>query len=265
MPPSPKPPAKKSANQSSASKPRAATKPPAASPHFNPAALRFLRSLHRNNDRDWFNPRKPIYEAEIKEPMFALIATLNDAFADFDPNFVRDPAKCMMRIYRDIRFSKNKLPYKDHAAAWWARHGLEKTSGGGFYFDLGPTQITIAAGCYMPEREQLLAIRRHLLEKHQEFRSLAGSRRLKALGMVPLEPISMTRLPKGFAAGHPANDLILQRQWGVSIRLPADLALAPTLANEIIQRFRAAAPLVALLNEPLASMISKPAGGKPLW
>ena len=232
----------------------------AEKPHFNEAALKFLRGLKRNNDRDWFNPRKPIYEAEVKEPMLALIGSINEAFEDFAPEFVRDPAKCMMRIYRDTRFSKNKLPYKDHAAAWWARRGMEKTSGGGFYFDLSPTQITVAAGCYMPEREQLLAIRRHLLNHHEQFRRLAGAKKLKTLGMTPLEPAMMTRPPKGFAADHPAIDLIMQRQWGVAVHLPAELALSPTLAGEIIKCFRAAGPLVALLNEPLV-----PVSKAPIW
>ncbi len=234
--------------------------PSAVKPHFNDAALKFLRGLKRNNDRDWFNPRKPIYEAELKAPMLALIGAISDAMEDFAPEFVRDPAKCMMRIYRDTRFSKNKLPYKDHAAAWWARRGMEKTSGGGFYFDLSPTQITIAAGCYMPEREQLLAIRSHLLEHHEEFRKLAASSKLKALGMTALEPVMMTRPPKGFAADHPAIDLIMQRQWGVAAHLPAEIALSPSLVSEILKRFRAAAPLVALLNEPLV-----PAARTPLW
>jgi uncharacterized protein (TIGR02453 family) len=234
--------------------------PSAGKPHFNEAALKFLRSLKRNNDREWFNPRKSIYEAELKAPMLALIGAINEALAGFAPEFVRDPAKCMMRIYRDTRFSANKLPYKDHAAAWWARRGMEKTSGAGFYFDLSPTQLTIAAGSYMPEREQLLAIRRHLLDRHQEFRALAGAKTLKALGMASLEPVMMKRAPKGCAADHPAIDLIMQRQWGFSAHLPAELALTPSLAPEIIKRFRAAAPLVSLLNEPLI-----PATKTPLW
>jgi uncharacterized protein (TIGR02453 family) len=234
--------------------------PSAPKPHFNQAAFTFLRGLKRNNDREWFNPRKPIYEAEVKAPMLALIAAINQALADFAPGFIRDPARCMMRIYRDTRFSKNKLPYKDHAAAWWARHGMEKTSGAGFYFDVNPTQLTIAAGCYMPEREQLLAIRRHLLDHHEEFRKLAASSKLKTLGMTAFEPAKMTRPPKGFSADHPAIDLILQRQWGVAAHLPAEIALTPRLIDEIIRRFRAAAPLVALLNQPLI-----PAAKAPLW
>jgi uncharacterized protein (TIGR02453 family) len=229
-------------------------------PHFNEAAFKFLRGLKRNNDREWFNARKSIYEAELKAPMLALIAAINEPLAGFAPEFVRDPAKCMFRIYRDTRFGNNKLPYKDHAAAWWVRQGLGKTSGAGFYFELNPTQITIAAGCYMPEREQLLAIRRHLLERHEDFRKLVGAKKLQALGMTAFEPAKMTRPPKGFSADHPAIDLILQRQWGVAAHLPAEVALTPSLSDEMIERFRAAAPLVALLNEPLV-----PAPKAPLW
>jgi uncharacterized protein (TIGR02453 family) len=234
--------------------------PSAVKPYFNEAGLAFLRSLKRNNDREWFNARKPIYEAEVKEPMLALIQAINEELTGFAPEFVRDPAKCMFRIYRDTRFSKDKVPYKDHAAAWWVRQGLGKTSGAGFYFELNPIQITVAAGCYMPEREQLLAIRRHLLGRHEEFRKLAGAKKLKALGMTAFEPARTTRPPKGFPADHPAIDLIAQRQWGLAARLPAELALGPGLAGEVVDRFRAAAPLVALLNEPLI-----PAPNASLW
>src|SRR5579864_3067939 len=69
--------------------------------HFSPAALKFLRGLARNNDREWFDPRKAIYEREIKEPMLALIGEINDSLIDFAPDHVRDPRKAMFRIYRD--------------------------------------------------------------------------------------------------------------------------------------------------------------------
>ena len=101
--------------------------------HFSNDAIKFLRGLKRNNDRAWFEERRAIYERELKVPMLALISEINEAMADFSPMHVRPPQKIMMRIYRDIRFSKNKQPYKTHVSGWWARDGLEKTSGGGFY------------------------------------------------------------------------------------------------------------------------------------
>jgi uncharacterized protein (TIGR02453 family) len=222
--------------------------------HFSPEALKFLRGLARNNDRAWFDPRKPTYERELKAPMLALIGEISESLAVVSPEHVRDPAKCMMRIYRDTRFSADKKPYKTQVAAWWSRAGLEKTSGGGFYFSLSAKQLTIAAGCYMPGPEQLLAIRRHLVEHHTELRALLAGRKLRA-ALSELEGHRLTRPPRGFSAEWPnvaaAMDLLLCRQWGVSATLPAERALEPSLLKDIASRFTLAAPIVAFLNTPL--------------
>ncbi len=225
--------------------------------HFSNEALKFLRSLKRNNDREWFAARKPVYERELKEPMLALIREINDAMLDFAPDNVREPKKAILRIYRDIRFSRDKRPYKIHQAAWWVRHGLEKTSGGGFYFDVSGAGVTIAAGVFMPEREQLLAIRRHLVEHHAELRRLLAVKKLTKL-MHPIDGQRLTRPPKGFSPDDPALDLLLSKQWGVETTLPADFATRPTLARDIVERFRLAAPLVALLNAPLTPKPRRP-------
>jgi uncharacterized protein (TIGR02453 family) len=222
--------------------------------HFHEAGLKFLRNLKRNNDREWFNARKDVYEAEIKAPMLAVVAEVNQALAGFAPEYLRDPAKIMMRIYRDTRFSPNKQPYKTNVAAWWARQGMEKTSGAGFYLDVAPEQVTIAAGCYMPAKEQLLAIRRYLLDHHEELRKLLASKKLASAGMHPFEAAKMTRPPKGFPADSPAIDLILHRQWGVAARLPAEQALQPGFVTEIVKRYKLALPLVTLLNEPIQTV-----------
>ncbi len=95
--------------------------------HFTPAAMTFLRGLSRNNDRNWFNARKRIYETELKAPMLALIDELTRSMADYAPEHMRPAHKSMMRIYRDIRFSPDKRPYKTHLSAWWSRRGMEKT------------------------------------------------------------------------------------------------------------------------------------------
>ncbi len=212
--------------------------------------MKFLRGLARHNDREWFNARKPVYERALKEPMLAVIEAINEGLRGFAPEHVRPPQKAMMRIYRDTRFSREKIPYKTHMAAWWARTGLEKTSGGGFYLQISPKEVLVAGGCYMPERDQLLAIRRYLLDHHQELRQLLADRKLARLA-APFEGLSLTRAPKGFPADHPAIDLILRRQWGVCSTLPGDLALKRGLVKTIVQRLEAMTPLVGFLNRPL--------------
>ena len=224
--------------------------PIVAEPYFHEAGLRFLRSLRRNNRREWFEPRKPEFERELKQPMLALIQTVNSAMEDFAPAHVRPPQKCMMRIYRDTRFSSDKRPYKGHISAWWAREGLEKTSGGGYYMHISPDEVLMAAGVYMPEREQLRAIREYLLLHHAEVRELLTDRKLRRM-MHSFTGMPLTRAPKGFPKEHPGMDLILCRQWGVEATMEPKAALKKNLAREVIRCFRLAAPLVDALNTPL--------------
>lgn len=230
----------------------------ATRPFFASEAIRFLRGLTRHNDRDWFNQRKPIYEAELRAPMLALIDAVNERMASFAPDHIRPAPKVMLRIYRDIRFSSDKRPYKTHLAAWWGRGGMHKTSGAGFYFDLGATAVTIAAGLFVPEREQLVAERRFLLERGDEVRASLQQRSLTRLGMVRSAGQPLSRVPKGFPPDHPAEDLLRCREWGVSCTLPNEVALGPELGRELYRRFRASASLVDLLNEPLVRRAERP-------
>lgn len=226
-----------------------------AAPHFTPDALKFLRGLARNNHREWFTPRKTVFEETLKAPMLALIAAINDAMLEFAPHHIQPPQKCMMRIYRDTRFSPDKTPYKKQVAAWWAREGLEKTSGGGFYFHLSAKELVIAAGVYMPQREQLLAIRTYLLDHYEEMQRLMRDRKLCRL-MEEFDGQRLTRPPKGYPKDHPAMDLLMCQQWGVSATLPAETALRPVLLREIVTRFRVAAPMVELLDRPLVEKLT---------
>ncbi len=225
-------------------------------PYFSEAALKFLRDLKRNNRREWFEPRKPLFERELKAPMLAVIAAVTNEMSAFAPAHLRTAQKAMMRIYRDTRFSSDKSPYKRNLGAWWAREGLEKTSGGGYYFHISGEEVVIAAGVYMPEREQLLAIRTFLLEHHEELRRLLDSRKLRR-ALDSFDGQSLSRPPKGFPKEHPAMDLLMCRQWGVAATLPAETALQPDFVKEIVSRFKLAAPLVDLLNTPLLASIAR--------
>ena len=219
---------------------------------FTPEAMKFLRGLARNNDREWFEARRGIYERAVKAPMLALIEEINASMIEFAPEHVRPPHKVAMRIYRDIRFSLNKQPYKTHLSAWWSRRGMEKTSGGGFYLQISPQQVMIAAGVYMPEREQLLALRRWMSAHHEDYRAMV-KRLLKSrgVGFEPNESEALTRMPKGFAADDPADELVRAKSWGVHATLPAESALEPALAREIVRRIRLATPLIDTLNSAI--------------
>ena len=227
--------------------------PPAA--HLHPEGLAFLRNLARHNDREWFTPRKAVFEAELKEPMLAIIRKVTGAMESFAPSFVRPAEKCLFRIYRDTRFSADKKPYKTHVAAWWSHQGLEKTSGAGYYFHIAAKEVVIAAGAYMPEKDQLAAIRHWLLDHHAEFRKLLQKPAVRKT-FTEFDGNALIRPPKGFPKEHPAMDLIRCRQWGLSAMLPASAALDPGFAATLIRHFRLAAPVVDALNTPIAAALA---------
>jgi len=228
--------------------------PAEAPPYLTPDSFKFLRNLARHNDREWFTPRKPQFEALLRQPMLAIVRRITDAMLDFAPSHVRPAEKSLFRIYRDTRFSNDKRPYKTHVAAWWSHQGLEKTSGAGFYFHVSPKEVIVAAGAYMPEKEQLAAIRHWLLDNHIEFQRLLQSKRVRST-FTEFEGNALTRPPKGFPADHPAMDLVRCRQWGLSATLPPETALDPKFAATVIRYFKLAAPVVDALNTPIAAAL----------
>ena len=112
---------------------------------FPPEALQFFRGLARNNNREWFLPRKPLFEEKVKEPMRRLVDSLNLALHDFAPEYETDPDKAIFRIYRDVRFSKDKKPYKEQIAATFRRSGAPHHQGG-YYFAISHKGVAVGGG-----------------------------------------------------------------------------------------------------------------------
>jgi len=132
--------------------------------------------------------------------------------------------------------------------------GMQKTSGAGYYFQVSPKGVVIAAGAYMPEKEQLAAIRNWLLNNHVQFRRLLQKPAVRKT-FTEFEGEALTRPPKGFPCDHPAMDLIKCKQWGLSTTLPAATALEKNLAQTLIRHFKLLAPLVDALNTPIAASL----------
>ena len=225
-------------------------------PGFPPEALTFLRSLKRNNRREWFQPRKEIFETQVKALMIQLVEAINGELLNFAPEHITDPKKAVYRIYRDTRFSADKTPYKTHIAAIFPDHDLQKNSSAGFYFHLTEKSVGIAAGSYRPGPDELRAVRMWLAENHAAFRKASrGPERFFG----KLGGDSVTRMPKGFDAAHPAEDLIRMKQWLYWVELDAKIATTSRLLPELVKRFRAAAPVIEMLNAPLRKNAPKSA------
>jgi uncharacterized protein (TIGR02453 family) len=225
-------------------------------PGFPKEMTTFFRSLKRNNRREWFQPRKHVFDQHVKEPMIELVTALNRDFAKFAPEFVSDPKKAIFRIYRDTRFGADKTPYKTHIAASFARRGGERLAAGGFYFSVSHDQIEVAGGIYHPAPETMLVVRNHIAEHHQDLRRLLADRKVRRL-LGDLQGDALTRAPKGFDPAHPAINLIKMKDWILDTTLDPSLGTSPRLYKELADRFRAMTPLIEFLNRPL--LAKKPA------
>lgn len=223
---------------------------------FPQEMVTFFRSLKRNNRREWFQPRKHLFEEHVKKPMTELVEALNSEFAKFAPEYVSDPRKAIFRIYRDTRFSADKTPYKTHIACSFARRGGERLSASGFYFSVSNDQIEVAGGIYHPAPDTMLLVRTHIAENYRELRRILAQKKVRER-MGELQGDELTRAPKGFDACHPAIDLIKKKDWILDATLDPGLATTPRLYREIADRFRSMAPLVEFLNRPL--LARKPA------
>jgi uncharacterized protein (TIGR02453 family) len=203
---------------------------------FPKEGLQFLRSLKRNNKREWFQERKSIYETHIKRPMEELMAALTADIAEFAPEMVASPR--LSRIYRDVRFSKDKSPYKTYVAVGT---GLPKHEGARYYLHIAAEELFIGGGIYMPTPEDLSAVRNHIAANPKSFIKLVTAPRFRKL-FGAVEGERLTRVPRGFAADHVAADYLRHKQFYVGRTFPAKLA---------VETFREMLPFVRFLNEPI--------------
>ncbi|HEX7085818.1 MAG TPA: DUF2461 domain-containing protein [Vicinamibacterales bacterium] len=226
---------------------------------FSPRTLSFLRSLARNNDREWFRARKEDYERHVRAPMLAVIQRLAADLPDFAPDLIAS-RDSLYRIYRDTRFSEDKRPFKTHVAASFFSRRLPRRAGAGLYFHIDPNvdrDVWIGGGIYAPEPHELRRIREHLADHHVHFRSVVKAPAFRRLvGEVQGE--RLTRVPRGFAADHPAADYLKLKQLYAGRSYELSLATSPRFYPELLRVFRAVAPLVAFLNEPLPGSYRTP-------
>jgi len=221
-----------------------------AAPRFTSQSLRFLRALKRNNRREWFAAHRDDYEAHVRQPMTDIIARLAEDLRGFGPEYVANPKTSMYRIYRDIRFSENKAPYKTHVAANFPTRGLPKHEGAGLYFHVSVDEVWIGGGMYAPQPPQLHAVREHIA---------ANSRRLRALVESPafrrdvgtLEGERLQRVPRGFPKDHEAAEYLKFRQFLAGREFEPVFATSPKFYPGLLAVFKRVAPVTRFLNEPL--------------
>ena len=211
---------------------------------FRPAAFTFFRGLKRNNRKDWFEAHREQYENEIRGPMRDFIEEVDVRLARIAPEFIGDPKRSMFRIHRDIRFSKDKSPYKTAAGVWFyhadagRKVGHDAEGGGaGIYFHLAPDGCFSAGGIWMPAGAVLRKIRDGLAEDYEGFeKAIGGTTFKRRFGSLDAEAM-LKRMPRGFEEDHPAAKWLRYKSFTVHRALSTaqvqSKKLPDTLAGDV--------------------------------
>lgn len=228
--------------------------------YFRPEALAFLKGLKKNNKKEWFEAHRPNYDRELLAPLRAVAEELDVRFARLAPEFEANPKRSLFRIYRDVRFSKDKTPYKTHAAMWVYHRapgrgvGKEIDGGAGFYLHLEPGASLIAGGIWMPPRHSLNNIRQQVADDLPGFKRAIGGTAFKKRfdGLTDDEPgVKLKRMPRGFAEDHPAADWLRFNSFTVSTTYTDREMLAPSLIDRAMKDYALIVPLCRWLNNAL--------------
>ena len=219
-------------------------------PRFSKATLSFLTRLKRNNRREWFNAHRDGYEQHIREPMIAILDRLAVDMRSIAPELLVGP-KSMYRIYRDVRFSENKQPYKTNVAASFRPRDLPKGEGAGMYFHIALDGVWVGGGMYAPETRHLHAVRERIAGDLRKFRSIVEAPAFKKSLDGGLEGERLTRVPRGFPKDHDAADYLRYRQFLAGKEFPARFATSPKFYAGLLDVYRRIAPFIRFLNDSL--------------
>jgi uncharacterized protein (TIGR02453 family) len=211
------------------------------------STVSFLKNLEKNNDRNWFEEHKPAY-LKAKENFEDFITAVITEFAQKDPLFLHHKAKdTIFRIYRDVRFSKNKNPYKTHLSSYIAKGG-RKSPDAGYYIHIQPgNKSFMAAGLWMPESPQLKAVRQEIDYNYQSLLQILHKPAFKKV-FPEVEGETLKKPPQGYTADNPALPLLMKKSFIVSSPISDKELTADSLVQSIVQKFLLAKPFVDFLN-----------------
>jgi len=226
--------------------------------YFTRDSLAFLSGLERNNKKSWFEAHRTDYDRHVKEPMAEFVEEMDVRLSRLAPEITGDPKRSVFRIYRDVRFSADKSPYKTHAACWFyhsrgsSKVGREAHGGGaGFYFHLQPGASFVGGGCWMPPRPALQKFRNAIARDVRAFeRIVLAPKFRKRMGALSEESM-LKRMPRGFECGHPAERWIKHQSFTVGRKVTDAQATSAKLTSLVAADFAAMLPLVRWLNSTL--------------
>lgn len=216
------------------------------------STLAFLNNLKKHNTKEWFDTNRKVYES-AKADFASLVDHVIREFGKKDTSIASLQAKeCIFRINRDVRFSKDKSPYKTNMGASFSKGG-KKSILAGYYFHLEPGNSFVGGGIWMPDADTTKKIRQEIDYGFDEFKKLIQNKKFVAQygGLTINEEFSLTREPKGYEKDNPAIEYIKLKSWLATHPLTDEMLTDKNLTKTVVAAFEALHPLIVFINKAL--------------
>ena len=220
--------------------------------HFTPALFKFLRDLKKNNNRPWFLANKQRYEKVVRNPLLDFIGEAGPPLRQISKHIVADNSPSggsMFRIYRDIRFSKDKTPYKTHASAHFPLSSAKDVHAPGYYLHLSLGEVFTGGGIWRPEPPTLGLIRDFLANHPRQWKSVMTDRKFKKT--CTMEGEKLVRPPKGYPPDHELIETLKYKDFTFFTPFTEKDACSPNFMDRFVDSCRAAAPFMEFLSNAL--------------
>ncbi len=218
--------------------------------YFTRDLFQFLQELKRNNNRDWFQRNKDRYETSVRDPILRFIVDIGPRIKKLSSHFVADAnpvGGSMTRIYRDLRFSKDKSPYKTAIGVHFLHARGKEGATPAFYLHLEPDNCSAGAGIWRPEPRALKSIRDAIAENPKKWERAISGREFRSSCTMVGE--SLRRPPRGYDPNHPLIEDIKRRDFTVSSSIPSGEVWSSDFMEVLLEAFRASVPFVKFLTE----------------
>jgi len=221
--------------------------------HFTDELWRFLIELSQNNDRDWFTANKARYETHVRGPALSIIRAMAPRLAEIAPSLDAIDKKVggsLMRIYRDVRFSKDKSPYKTNVGLQFRHRAGKDVHAPGVYVHVDIEEVFMGVGLWQPDREPLSAIRQRIADKPEAWQAIIESAPFTD-GPWEQHGARLKRIPRGFDKAHPMAEE-LKRKSFIAVRpLDPELLESPALCDTIADHILTLRPYMAFLCDAI--------------
>ncbi|HEX7846880.1 MAG TPA: DUF2461 domain-containing protein [Chitinophagaceae bacterium] len=218
------------------------------------STLKFLKELKKNNNKPWFDVHRKEYEA-AKADFSLFIQAVIDKHSKADPTIKNLTAKeCLFRINRDIRFAKDKSPYKTNLGASINKGGKKAFSTAGYYFHLEPGQCFTGGGIYQPMPDELKKVRQEIDYNFAEFKKIIGAKKFKSVygDLDKSAEFLLSRVPKGYEPGNPAAEYLKLKSFIAMIIVKDTDLTSKELVKKTVNAFEALQPLIEFINEAVS-------------